>query len=65
MKKILTLALGLSLFTGSSVFAAERPRVDARNRGRNDARNVKKREDNRRDRRAPERNHRVESRGKR
>lgn len=45
MKKLMTLALGLSLFSGSAVFAAGRPgpaprgRNDARdNRGRNNAR---------------------------
>lgn len=37
MKKLMTLALGLSLFTGSAVFAADRGHApDARGRGRND-----------------------------
>jgi hypothetical protein len=47
MKKMMTLALGLSLFTGSALFAAPHP-GPARNQGRND----KRRQDDHQDRRS-------------
>ena len=50
MKKMMSLALGLSLFTGSALFAASRP-APGRERGRNEARNDKRRDDHRGDRR--------------
>lgn len=65
MKKMMMLALGLSLFTGSTVFAAERPVRDSRDRGRNEARNDKRRQDDRKDRRAPQRDQHVDRRGRR
>jgi len=55
MKKLMTLALGLSFLTGSSLFAGARP-VD-RGRARNEAKNDKRRQDDHRDRRAPLRGH--------
>jgi len=61
MKKIMILALGLSLFTGSTVFAAEHPV----NRGRNVAKNDKGRRDDRHDRREPQRDQHADRRGKR
>ncbi len=55
MKKMIILALGLSLFTGSTLFAAGRPDHDSRNKGRNEAKNDKRRQNDRHDRRAPQR----------
>jgi len=48
MKKMMTLALGLSFLTGSSMFAEVRP--GQRDKARNEVRNDKKRQDDRRDR---------------
>ena len=48
MKKMMTLALGLSLFTGSAMFAAVRPAA-GKDRARNNVRDDKKRQDDRRD----------------
>jgi hypothetical protein len=49
MKKMMTLALGLSLLAGSAFAAPNRPGPDARNRGRNEARNDRGRKDGRKD----------------
>jgi hypothetical protein len=51
MKKMMTLALGLSLFSGSALFAEGRPAP----RGRNDARNDKGRNNARKDNRHDDR----------
>jgi hypothetical protein len=65
MKKMTTLALGLSLFTGSAMFAAVHPAA-AKERPRKDIREDKKRQDDRRDRRDPHRDdHRDRRDGKR
>jgi hypothetical protein len=50
MKKLMTVALGLSLFTGSALFAAVHP-APGKDRDRHDARGDKKRDDHRNDRR--------------
>jgi hypothetical protein len=62
MKKMMTLAIGLSLLTGSALFGAGRPAPRANDRGRNEARNDKRRQD---DRRGAQRDRRVDQRGKR
>ncbi len=49
MKKMMTLALGLSLFSGSALFAAGRPAAGPR--GRNDAHGDRGRNNARRDNR--------------